>query len=761
MSASAEGWSARLVSTAGDETWIDDALLSVSIEPEHSALWDAEIELAPVIDPRDYDFGAFDCFYEGSAELRCTIDDADLADDGTVTLTGRERNGMALVEEDIDITLAGRRIPNAIQEVWDDHTGYSATVHAPSTGRVTDELVQAASTPADFDQLLQARTRDEQGRYLDEEDGSAPNFQPTDPFVISDQGVELAQSCFFREGESFDSSTSNVLIEDRPINDWQQADADEYASGEQIATLQNSDDSVTFSFTTAYDIPDFAIRARWRSDGNHAEDTVGVDIDDSTLKTTATFNVVPYGDQFAWSDVSEFRKDDTLQAGDHTVTIGKIAGDDNIYLDCLAMFDRRFSYRFHNRVDSNGALDGPQLYPDGAEFELADIEPGFDADAFRVTTGIDAVTAASQVSLFVSGDGTLTRGIASSAEESLFTTGQTVPRAFVIAHLDRRGERTGTTPTQGFESQVLESIEVRVSGDAVPVIDRTGRDLQGSELDVLQTLHDDAGYIFTTEHGRSDGAKVAESFERGDPARSRQLFGTDTGASAVTDRSRETSTEGYANRVRVVGAEYPRGIRRSDDPRNYDAVVEDSEEIADNGVEAITIEDDSLETHNDVRSKARAELRKRLRADSHGGSIGTLPRIVEPGYPYLVPVLGPHDIDLPACGDVPAGTTEAITDGEHCITRTDITIDGTLTIESGGRLTVAATGSVTVSDTGSLTVAEGGTLTAEDGEDERFTCESWSFGESSGSADASGEFGVVGGVGGRDRAGLLGLLAGD
>lgn len=104
--------------------------------------------------------------------------------------------------------------------------------------------------------------------------------------------------------------------------------------------------------------------------------------------------------------------------------------------------------------------------------------------------------------------------------------------------------------------------------------------------------------------------------------------------------SRDTSFEDYANVVYVEGASFAPA-------QHYRAVARDEAEIqaianetGGDGVRAITIEDRSLTSDNDCRSKARSELRSRTRQDTVGGSVDTAPQLPTPGLPYLAKFFG-------------------------------------------------------------------------------------------------------------------------
>lgn len=758
-------WVSRLETRQGDGCWVADELLSLSIEPEHSAVWDASIDIAPVIDPATYRFGTFDLYREGNVRLRCAIESADMADDGTITITGRERQGLALVDEEIEVEYGRMRTPDAIRDFWQNHTPHTANVMTPPgvlSGDTTvgGETVIDARTPADFESALQARTRDEQGRYQEEQDGSAPNVDPSLPLQLTDRGVELRQSCWNIDGVDYTNRGNDV---DKP--------GDSTASNGTVAVLNGDGATIEFDISVGYNAPALAIVPRWRVGTGASSPPVGeveIGIGSETVKTANTRNVVhmdsDWGDPFR--ERSEYRWAQTggeylfvhgdEVSGDTTVSITKTGGD-NVYIDRVAILDPRFGYDFSFALDGEQQMDGPQTYPDSVPVRVGPLQPGIDIDRVDIYAQYDTGTQYGSVAAEIDGT-TIERTQTTAGQRHHFETDHRAPRVVPLPHLTRAGDRSGSTPKRGYKSQVLERLDIEVGGDAVSVITAEQMSFSGTPLSILQDLHDHAGYHFALDHGRSDGELRAESFVRGDERLVQNIDDV-----VVTSRERSEETENYKNRVTVVGADYPPGIRREDDDRRYAATVEDEAEIDANGVHAITINDSNIESHGDARARARTELRKRLREDTQGGSIDSTPAMLRPGYPYLVPELGRDETppDCPTLGDVASGETVTVGDGEERCVLTDITIDGTLDIQSGGLVTVTRTGSITVADGGTLSVADNGTLTAADDDRPRMTCESWSYSESPGDASASGDFGRLGGLGGRSAGErMLGLLTG-
>ena len=153
-------------------------------------------------------------------------------------------------------------------------------------------------------------------------------------------------------------------------------------------------------------------------------------------------------------------------------------------------------------------------------------------------------------------------------------------------------------------------------------------EMEGTPLEVLQTLHDRAAMRFTIQH-TTPGRNV-ESYEPG--ALVREATWTSTDDDSTGD------VTGYANHVIVKG-----GIR-SDGTRPR-AEAEDAAEIDAVGRETWPITDHTLTTQADCQARADTELAERLNADTFSGSIEIIPSLVLPGYRYQIPEWG--GVELP------------------------------------------------------------------------------------------------------------------
>lgn len=146
---------------------------------------------------------------------------------------------------------------------------------------------------------------------------------------------------------------------------------------------------------------------------------------------------------------------------------------------------------------------------------------------------------------------------------------------------------------------------------------------EGTPLEVLQDLHEQAGMRFTVQH-LDDGA-VVESYVASERQRSHSWTVIEHGADGdVTE---------YANRVEVYGG------TKSGGGRAFGA-AEDTTEINDvTGGETITwrVDDSSITTDADAQARAESVLAERIAADSLSGTLEIVPALVLPGYYYDIP----------------------------------------------------------------------------------------------------------------------------
>lgn len=152
--------------------------------------------------------------------------------------------------------------------------------------------------------------------------------------------------------------------------------------------------------------------------------------------------------------------------------------------------------------------------------------------------------------------------------------------------------------------------------------------LEGTALEVLQQLHEQAGMRFTI-----DPTADTRSVESYVPS---EVPKTQNWTSVAHEASGDAT--GYGNKVIVYGGLDSNGQRvtaTAKDQAEIDALAAD--DVFGDGVVEIRVDDDTLTTTADAQARADAELADRLGQDDPSGSVEIIPQVVLPGYHYDIP----------------------------------------------------------------------------------------------------------------------------
>jgi len=149
---------------------------------------------------------------------------------------------------------------------------------------------------------------------------------------------------------------------------------------------------------------------------------------------------------------------------------------------------------------------------------------------------------------------------------------------------------------------------------------------EGSALEVLQTLHEQAGMRWTVQYAQ-DTVDV-ESYVPSEVPKTQAWDAVEHGSTG--------QGFGYANTVKVYGGLDANGNRvtaTAKDQAEIDALADD---IGDGTVGA-RVDDELLTTEADAQARADTELADRLEQDELSGSLTIMPELVLPGYSYDIP----------------------------------------------------------------------------------------------------------------------------
>ena len=284
--------------------------------------------------------------------------------------------------------------------------------------------------------------------------------QPDDkPVVVSNDGLELAQTAFVGEVENL--SPSNTTI----VSDVS------YSNGE-AGEFGGTGATVSLSFTTNHVIPSdelyVALRGARATDTGNG-DNIRIEIDGRLFSDGFFFGNVFGTDGVDWlfrnfaddSDASPF----DLQPGNHTLSI-EISEDrqDKNIIDVFALLDFRYYSALDNTVhQDNGYLDDPKLYPEQQQVAFNTITTDIPIDNAEVLQSWTDTTESQSITITPGGTFNNTQNVFVEYDER-------VVELFVTATLSRYPETTNpqsATPRFGYNGQVITSHVLTLSLDAI------------------------------------------------------------------------------------------------------------------------------------------------------------------------------------------------------------------------------------------------------------------------------------------------------
>jgi hypothetical protein len=328
-------------------------------------------------------------------------------------------------------------------------------------------LIQRADTQSEFESLV----------------GS---IDATTPLFVSGGTFGVLQSCFFHEGENWDTASTG----------FDDGSSDTDISNDDYAPLSRGPDAdgpdfVEYDFVLDYEVPasdfEFYVRdAAGTSDGipavrwelQHANGNTYT-LDEITnvgagISQDFDWAALPYlGGPGAGDDYPD------LEPGTYTLRCevldsGGVANKYFYYIDCVAPLDGSYSYTFDETTDANDALDGPELFPPSITRGFATAttqrnvtEANFDLTANDVSTNFLVELS--------NDDGATWESVANSETGSV-TFDAANPGVDTRVTIGRGGSGATSTPTQGYIGQEISLWELLANPDAV-VSDNIGETL--------------------------------------------------------------------------------------------------------------------------------------------------------------------------------------------------------------------------------------------------------------------------------------------
>lgn len=510
----------------------DDAETQILDDPQHRPRLNGPSEVEIPVPHSDtwlndaLDDQAMRVYHDGN---RLPIDRlADREDESDrVLLHGKGPSALErTVRADVDVEPAHELAQRLIEE----NTDLVANVDSP--------------TLAEEDTVMQA---------ADASDEWALNTESIDitglPFDIADGRLHLQQTCF----------TRHALDRDSDVGLQAGTGFDEAVRGD-IAVINGSSQSVTFENTVGHRIPEANVGVSVRVVG----------LDDSFpvrfLLNGQEIESLPDGfsaGSNTWLELAEGAyvgpgwSGGDIAAGE-TVTFeiegytpededgNPVPGDGNFYFDMVTgIHDTRYSYNFDTTLDEpEGHLDGPELYP-VASLEMDAAESVLSVTGGDLVTDFDDTSGAQSIGI----RNALGDSYTTAANSETVNTDFDSDGAFIQAELtlSRYGQRSDTTPKQGFQGQSVGSLDLSATLEDTPLI--IGQTLEGDLGEQLAEIAEQTNSIYEPAVN-SAGDMTIEWTEPGQRTTAEQPDLVDYSIRRVTDKVHRAVISGAALEIR-------------------------------------------------------------------------------------------------------------------------------------------------------------------------------------------------------------------
>ena len=406
-------------------------------------------------------------WYNGERQPIDRLEEVEQTQSATVL---RGRGGLELKRRFED-EITQERTTEFVERAITETTGYEAHVDRPETTREDGVFVDGANRGGDFATRL------------------APD--PTDPVVIRDGAVRLAQTCY----------PADALLASSHSTDARETLAnDAYNRGEAVL-LENEGEYVRFTFETDYDIPAESVGIKLRDEvlGNSQAE---VRWDGALISRIAPENPRTWREIGAFSGTAgvpdyQAAVGTPIEAGEtHELEI-EATGPSQHAVDVVALYDRRFSYSWPDPGTENagGILSGPELHPDAYDLRFEGLSTTRAVVGGRLTvTGKADGTGVERVGL--SNTQGADYGIVEGTAEYDVDFADPGPSLAPLVTLARIGDDPGRDriPTQGFNTQHLQGYALFADLEDIPLV--VNESFDGALVDVLTDVANNANAIF-------------------------------------------------------------------------------------------------------------------------------------------------------------------------------------------------------------------------------------------------------------------------
>jgi len=340
---------------------------------------------------------------------------------------------------------------------WPQEYAYGSDATSPqeSDTSLGNELIAQ-----DLDEVL-VKTLDTNDEWDTEVNRTLP-----DRLLIENSRIKLAQSGYFREAENADNQTSSTEITNTDFSNLE---------GLESGGSPNADTLVSFEFTAEHEIQGDdivgSVRVTPLADDANPEFTFfyivnGERFDFGTIPGDSLLTGIDWlVENVADSAAPDIGRGDAVEFGIEAFTT--TSGSGEIEIDCLHMGDSRFSYTYDNSIGEFNELDGPELYPESAEFDIQPANLRRDATEVRVILSIDDDDASNGQRIGISVDGSNYQYQNNTLDAS-FTLAEASKEIYTRLRIDGYTPATRTSsPAERYESQRIDVLELLANPDTI------------------------------------------------------------------------------------------------------------------------------------------------------------------------------------------------------------------------------------------------------------------------------------------------------
>jgi hypothetical protein len=249
-------------------------------------------------------------------------------------------------------------------------------------------------------------------------------------------------------------------------------------SGGAGADLLGVADSFNYSFEQTYEIDssNLGVEIRVATTG---EDISRIEffLNNNSAGVINQFDMPTGGFSTQWFTIAKGTSF-SLSKGNVTVDVEVTnVNSENVYLDLISVYDTRYNLTFDDTVDTNNALDGPELYTNLTTQALTEVTDGQYFDGVRLVQDWNNTDNGQDIKVTNSASGNFIQESNQQTLEGSFTTD--TKQATTEMTFSRFDDDTTTTPTTGDGGQTIDRHELFADINAISATDTGLADVAG------------------------------------------------------------------------------------------------------------------------------------------------------------------------------------------------------------------------------------------------------------------------------------------